>query len=965
ESLGRLQSRFPSDAGVLSAIADMYQRWGKEDLAIAEYERLAKLEPDDPGHLITLGEQYWQKGDKPRAIATWKKVTQSGKAIGYAKLGEVMAEHNLPTESLANFDKAIKLDDKNPEFYKGRASLHESQKHYPEAVADWEKVLSLLGTKPSDRVARRDARRHHVQLITRWGQKEQVYRRDWETKFKNGDTEAGYFLVEYYARRPQKGEPTATLEKLHAKVPDDHDIVLDLVKAYRLVRKYDESVALLLELAKAAPSREREVYWQISEIKREARQDREALEWQQKAVAKSPSDPTAYQRMAEGYVEMQQFPEAIAAYEKAIQLDARNSKAQFALAQLYVQGGRPMKAAELLRTTLRTASDEEVIGRAGREAIDLEEMTDTLGELEKVVSPLSFMMAHKPVYRRVLVDLYLRYVPRLVERERHGTDEVRRAARAELNRIGGHGLQPLLEALRDEKDVTQQRVAVAVLGHLGNKGAAAPLVRIARQEPAKDTRHIGTLGENLEREVRVDALVAAGRLADPRVLGDVLPLMDHGEVAMREAATFTLGRSGDRRAVPALLKALDDRRGSVQTLACFGLGQIDDPRVAPALIRTLGDARREDSTRAACAYSLGARRSAQGVPALLGALADNRGDAQRLAAWALGQIGDDKALGPLIRAYFARAGRSDDELVWAIARTSGAGVGTVAATGFAEYPLRGGKYYPAEAIAAVPGELPKPPAAARLVVDHAKDIAQGLLDALGEHRDVVVSVLTDLDSAPIDLGLGALSPSTRDPKAQTALATIAATIAPAIQSQLGNDDPKVRALAVSVIAKLEGGKVTGIADPAIATALGDSADQVRVAAMNAIVTVSVRRGSAPSALVAALTKRLATGAWADRRAAAHALGRLGRLAPAATEPALRSAAGDSSSFVREAVATALGSFGVTSLEVVLQLSRDGVAQVRAAAARSLGTIQHERATKRRGELTTDPDPLVRAAAGGT
>ena len=45
------------------------QRWGKEDLAIAEYERLAKLEPDDPTHLVTLGEQYYQKGDQKRAIA--------------------------------------------------------------------------------------------------------------------------------------------------------------------------------------------------------------------------------------------------------------------------------------------------------------------------------------------------------------------------------------------------------------------------------------------------------------------------------------------------------------------------------------------------------------------------------------------------------------------------------------------------------------------------------------------------------------------------------------------------------------------------------------------------------------------------------------------------------------------------------------------------------------------------------
>src|SRR5688500_9991775 len=187
-------------------------------------------------------------------------------------------------------------------------------------------------------------------------------------------------------------------------------------------------------------------------------------------------------------------------------------------------------------------------------------MTDSLGELEKVLSPLSFMMAHKPVYRQVLVELYLRYVPRLVERQRHGNAEIQKAAREELKRVGGHGLQPLLEALRDEKEPAQQRVAVSVLGHLGNKGAAAPLVHMARQEPPKDTRHIGTLQESLDREVRVDALVAAGRLGDAKVIDDLLPLMDHQESAMREAATLTLGRSGDRRAVAALMEASGERR---------------------------------------------------------------------------------------------------------------------------------------------------------------------------------------------------------------------------------------------------------------------------------------------------------------------------------------------------------------------------------------------------------------------
>ncbi len=958
EVLTRLEARFPSDAGVLSAIADLYQRWGKEDLAIVQYERLAKLEPDDSAHLVTLGEQYWQKGDKPKAFATWKRITNSGKATAFAKLGEVYADHNEAAQAKAQFDIAIKMDPKNPEFYKGRATVYESKKEYKAAHDDWMTVHVMVDQKPQNRLAHRDARRHIVALVIRMGV-DGARSREWETRFATGDIDAGYLLIEYYARKGATGERDKLMTALvtqHQRVPDDQDVIGDLVKAYRAARRYDDAVALLLELAKAIPSRERDVYAQISEIKTEARKDDEAIEWAQKALAKSPNNPGAYEQLGERYVEMQRFADAIAAYEKTVSLDAHNSKAHFALAQLYVQSGQPLKASELLRSVLRNETNEEVLGRAGRQAIDLEEMTDTLGELEKVLSPLAFMNAHKPIYRHVLVELYLRYVPRLVERERHGNDEVRKAARAELDRIGGHGLQPLLEALRDEKDAQQQKVAVAVLGHLGNKGAAAPLVHMARQEPAKDTRRIGTLVEALDREVRVDALVAAGRLGDPAVLADVLPLMDHPEIAMREAATFTLGRSGDKRAVAPLLKALGDRRGSVQTLACLGLAQVDDPRVAPALTATLADARKDDATRAACAYALGTRKVAGGVPVLLAALDDNRGEAQRLAAWSLGQLGEPKALGPLIRAYFARAGRSSDELVWAIGRTSGGGLAAASIVGLGEYPEKGGKYDPIAAVAVLPGTLPHAQANAKLVGDHADDIAKGLIEALSEHRDVVVSVLADLDSAPSQLSLGALTPPASDRKGEAALQAIGTAIAPAVTAQLIADDPKVRALAVSVLAKL-GGATAHDAEVAIEKALADPADQVRDAAMGAIAIVAARAGVAPPHLVAALVKALGAPAWSDRRVAAIALGKLG----AATDVgALTKAAADPSSFVREAVAVALA--GTSGLEPLLQLSHDEVPQVRAAAARSLASSGDDRAKKRRAELASDPDPAVRAAA---
>jgi len=112
----------------------------------------------------------------------------------------------------------------------------------------------------------------------------------------------------------------------------------------------------------------------------------------------------------------------------------------------------------------------------------------------------------------------------------------------------------------------------------------------------------------------------------------------------------------------------------------------------------------------------------------------------------------------------------------------------------------------------------------------------------------------------------------------------------------------------------------------------------------------------------ALSKTLINGTWPDRRVAAIALGRLGDKGDPA---ALVKAATDSSSFVREAVASALkGLPATTALEPLLKLSHDEVAQVRAATVGALGQLADDRATKRRSELARDPDPIVRAAAGG-
>ena len=963
ELLRRMEGRFGGDPGVQSAIADMYLRWGQDDLALAALARVARLDPDDPANLITLGEQYYQRNQKDQAMATWRKIANARTAAAYARLGDVLAEHDGAAEGLVEYDKALKLEPTNADLYRGRAQIHERERNFAAAVADLEKALALW-TKPSDRSARKDARRRLVALLPHWdgGRFRETYRARWRDAFAKTppDLEAGYFLVELYrkdAGRAPAGEPRATLERILSFAPEDQDTMLELIEVHRASKDADKAVALALELARIAPSREREMFELIAKIKtEEGNQDAEAIEWSQKALAKNPTDPDAYLSLAERYVQMQRIDDAAAAYARVIELDPRNFKAYFALAWLHRQRRRDADAAELYRRVLRQAQTDEDLEHAGREAITVEELAGTLGELEKVVAPLSTILAHKPIYRWILVDLYARYVPRLRGRLRSGTPEIRAAARAELDRLGRGGMKPLLDALADGKDPVRRRVAVDVLGYLGNRAAVAPLIRLAR-EPGDEldptAASAGTLKATPDVEFHVAALVAAGRLGDPRAVAQVLPLVNHDEVSVREAAVYTLARTGDRAAITPLLTALADRRPSVAALACLGLGTIADRAAVAAATSRLADRAAPDAVRAGCAIGL-ARAGAAALPALTAAVSDNAGETQRLAAWALGMIGDRAAAGPLLTAYIARVGGDRSTIVWALARTGGAL--PAPPVDVVDFQTSGaGKLDLARLLRDVPGELPAVPAPADLLIGHTTDVAAALQAALGGHRDAALGVLGDLDARPDGLGLGELTAGTLSPAARDALTTIGRAIEPAVRAQIDDDDPKVAARALSVLAKIGGAEAVA----AVSAALTGAAPPVRTAAMAAVATLE-RRGQGSPALRAALVAKLTAPDWQDRLEAAEAEAALG---PAADVPALIAALRDRNGFVRVAAADALGATGDrAAVEPLLTASHDDVWSVRAATARALRALRDPRAAARLDELAHDPHDDVKAAA---
>ena len=980
--LKRLGARFSRDPGVHAAMADLYAEWGKKQLALKAHIKLTQIEPEDPQHLENLGEQYFQRNDKARAVAVWKRILRRRTARNYAKLGQVYADHDMLDEAAAMYAKAIKMQPKKPERYKGRALVHERKRRWDLAIADWQRVLELTKPTPANRPMRMEARNRIVDLYHNWSPR-QLQRQiaAWRTAFRNppADVDAGYLLVAAQIKLRLHSDALVTLEALRKANKKDLNALKLSVKVHRDLgpkdfSHYAKAIALLKILIKLDDaSMKSQYYYQAAELARFAKDMKAARTYSELALAASPNDASAYEKLAEHYKSTDENAKAIAAYEKAIKLSPRRLTTRLKLAELYKPHnhvlGTPHKAALLYHEVIRRSTNRDLVLKAARQSMAIDEVTGTLGELEKAVAPLAFTYGHtNDVYRRILVEVYARHVLQLVQAKTSDNPKRRAAAEAELQRLGRSAMKPLLEALNDESDPAQQRTAVAVLGHLRNKAAAVPLMRLGlQQDKSPGARRRLILRATLDPSVRMNAIRAAARLADPRVIPHVLTMLKRRDVSLQEAGVYALGLTRDNKALSPLIKQLTGSRpASVQTLACLGLAQLGHPDAINPMVQFMQDSHHADTARAACAFGLGWLGNAKAVGPLAAVLAQGNDEVQRLAAWSLGQLANPRALPPLIEAYYQRHDRLRNVIHWAIATAAQATRPKRPNVNFTLFPVTAGRYDAEQVIASLPGALTAATVPRHVVAKHTTTIESALMNALGRHRDVVLRVLKDLNKQPETLGLGVLSeaftvPNTSNGRqTNAALIKIARTLVPALVKRGADRDPTVRALSVLALAKIDGARE---APEMINRALEDKARQVRYRALQAAAIYIERSRGGSKRMRARLHAALKSPDWLDRQAAAAAMGHMRtQLAP---ETLIHILKHDPMVVVRANAAIALGRAGHrVAIPALLDATHHEYAALRLAAVQSLVRLGDKRAHARLKELAaSDENERVRRAAG--
>jgi HEAT repeat protein len=179
-------------------------------------------------------------------------------------------------------------------------------------------------------------------------------------------------------------------------------------------------------------------------------------------------------------------------------------------------------------------------------------------------------------------------------------DEVTRSVKP-LLKIGINSYKDLVEALQSNPSQTTRLTACWLLGQLRYKRAVKPLLKVFESkekyliwESAKSLGFIKSkyaipplisFLESGNPIQRAASSYALGLLKESKAVEPLIKVVNNKNESnkIRGLAIEALGLIGDRKAVGSLIKCLDEPKAEIKFWASFALGQIGDGRAVPAL----------------------------------------------------------------------------------------------------------------------------------------------------------------------------------------------------------------------------------------------------------------------------------------------------------------------------------------------------------------------------------------------
>ena len=397
--------RNPNDAEAHTLLGQIYVRslgdmHGQQSsqvlqLAIAEYETIAKLKPTDVEPKLLLGQLYALSQDSAKAEAQFKAAqnldaNSEDAVLNMARLYSEQGNLNQAAQAIA----AIPQQDRTTRMELALGATYEQLKKYKDAAAAYKRALEI---DPDNA----DAQKALSAALLQDGQLDEAL------KVLNGiaasdpsDAQTQIRIAEVQRRKGSYNESLATLEKLRGSVqegsPEDLQLHADEALVYDALGKYDQATSSLTKLLDQLSHPDGKYNDQekqsraflldrLGMIYREQNKTTEAINaYKQLVDLGGDYARDGYQGQIDAYRDIHQWKEAGQVAAAAAKALPKDHDVQIVYAQQLADLGQVDQALSLAKSQLtNTPADLDVHERLAEMYIRLKRFSDAEQEIQK------------------------------------------------------------------------------------------------------------------------------------------------------------------------------------------------------------------------------------------------------------------------------------------------------------------------------------------------------------------------------------------------------------------------------------------------------------------------------------------------------------------------------------------------------------------------------------------------------
>lgn len=285
-------------------------RLGRTDESIAAYRKSVAAKPDVFESNLNLGlmlarvhnpeaEQFLRAATtlKPTGHSQGDQAagehTEEGQARAWLALAHLL-ENEKPEEALQAYRKASELTPKDPEPHLAAGLLHERQKEFSDAEAEYKQVLALDARSTDSH--NHDPHNHDPEA-----------------------TEAAIGLTNLYMKSGRLGEAEPLLRRLAAERPDDAGIHLQLGRVLAAQGKKDDAIAEIQIALKLVPA-DGDAQRDLADLYAIAGKNNLAEAAYRTLLTAHPNDAELHRGLGKALLLQKKFPEAQQEFLAAVRL---------------------------------------------------------------------------------------------------------------------------------------------------------------------------------------------------------------------------------------------------------------------------------------------------------------------------------------------------------------------------------------------------------------------------------------------------------------------------------------------------------------------------------------------------------------------------------------------------------------------------------------------------------------------